>query len=311
MVRRSIARNRPDGRRTRRASASPASRSRQWCTVDRDHSTVADRSGRGNASAAPSTKRTARRRRPGSAEVSRATRSISTDGSMPTTEDAPAAAARRAATPGPQPTSTTSSSGPTSTRRTARSATDRRPRRKPHAAARPLSPEKPGWCGVVVRCRCGAFELSRIGHVPTLTIEPGFKSSGGMDDELLTIGEVARRAGVATSTVRYYERRGLLRPDTRPLRPASLPRRHAAPPRVHRDAPGRRAVARRRHRGARGRRRRTTGSRSPAGDSTSSTTRSPASNGRAPTSPARCCAATTTRRPTARSWAARSIAASP
>jgi DNA-binding transcriptional MerR regulator len=30
-----------------------------------------------------------------------------------------------------------------------------------------------------------------------------------MDDVLLTIGEVARRAGVATSTVRFYERRGL------------------------------------------------------------------------------------------------------
>ena len=36
-----------------------------------------------------------------------------------------------------------------------------------------------------------------------------------MDDELLAIGEVAARAGVATSTVRYYERRGLLRADTR------------------------------------------------------------------------------------------------
>ena len=33
------------------------------------------------------------------------------------------------------------------------------------------------------------------------------------ESELLTIGEVARRAGVATSAVRYYERRGLLRPD--------------------------------------------------------------------------------------------------
>ena len=33
--------------------------------------------------------------------------------------------------------------------------------------------------------------------------------------ELMTIGEVARRAGVATSAVRYYERRGLLAPDTR------------------------------------------------------------------------------------------------
>lgn len=33
--------------------------------------------------------------------------------------------------------------------------------------------------------------------------------------QLATIGDVARRAGVATSTVRYYERRGLLRPDAR------------------------------------------------------------------------------------------------
>ena len=36
-----------------------------------------------------------------------------------------------------------------------------------------------------------------------------------VDDELMTIGEVARRAGVATSTVRYYERRGLLAADER------------------------------------------------------------------------------------------------
>ena len=36
-----------------------------------------------------------------------------------------------------------------------------------------------------------------------------------MDADLLTIGEVARRAGVPTSTVRYYERRGLLAPDAR------------------------------------------------------------------------------------------------
>jgi MerR family redox-sensitive transcriptional activator SoxR len=33
--------------------------------------------------------------------------------------------------------------------------------------------------------------------------------------DLMTIGEVARRAGVATSTIRYYERRGLLTADTR------------------------------------------------------------------------------------------------
>lgn len=36
-----------------------------------------------------------------------------------------------------------------------------------------------------------------------------------MDDAQLTIGEVARRAGVATSTVRFYERRGLLMADAR------------------------------------------------------------------------------------------------
>src|SRR5688572_13946976 len=49
----------------------------------------------------------------------------------------------------------------------------------------------------------------------TLTVEPGFKSTAQVDDELATIGEVARRAGVATSTVRYYERRGLLCADER------------------------------------------------------------------------------------------------
>ena len=37
---------------------------------------------------------------------------------------------------------------------------------------------------------------------------------GGVE-ELLSIGEVARRAGVATSAVRFYERRGLLAADTR------------------------------------------------------------------------------------------------
>ncbi len=36
-----------------------------------------------------------------------------------------------------------------------------------------------------------------------------------MDDELLTIGEVARRAAVATSTIRFYERKGLLAADAR------------------------------------------------------------------------------------------------
>jgi len=47
-----------------------------------------------------------------------------------------------------------------------------------------------------------------------LTVEPGFKSSVSVP-ELMTIGEVARQAHVATSAVRYYERRGLLRADVR------------------------------------------------------------------------------------------------
>ena len=36
-----------------------------------------------------------------------------------------------------------------------------------------------------------------------------------MSEPLLTIGEVAQRAGVATSTIRYYERLNLLVADTR------------------------------------------------------------------------------------------------
>lgn len=48
-----------------------------------------------------------------------------------------------------------------------------------------------------------------------MTLEPRFKSTAVMDDDLATIGEMAHHAGVATSTVRYYERRGLLRPDAR------------------------------------------------------------------------------------------------
>jgi MerR family redox-sensitive transcriptional activator SoxR len=48
----------------------------------------------------------------------------------------------------------------------------------------------------------------------SLTVEPDFKSSG-LVYELLTIGEMADRAHVATSAIRYYERRGLLRADAR------------------------------------------------------------------------------------------------
>jgi DNA-binding transcriptional MerR regulator len=51
--------------------------------------------------------------------------------------------------------------------------------------------------------------------VRTLTVEPGFKSTAVVSDELMPIGEMASRAGVPTSTVRYYERQRLLEPDTR------------------------------------------------------------------------------------------------
>jgi DNA-binding transcriptional MerR regulator len=52
---------------------------------------------------------------------------------------------------------------------------------------------------------------------------------GDPDEPSLTIGTLARRAGVPTSTVRYYERRGLLPPDgrrsgQRRYRPESLRR---------------------------------------------------------------------------------------
>ena len=66
----------------------------------------------------------------------------------------------------------------------------------------------------MVGCQVGASGGSRC-HGSTLTVEPDFKSSGLVDDVLLTIGQVAQQAGVATSTVRFYERRGLLTADAR------------------------------------------------------------------------------------------------
>src|SRR3954465_9164837 len=45
-----------------------------------------------------------------------------------------------------------------------------------------------------------------------LQVEVNFKSSGRPMDtkDLLTVGEVARRSGFATSALRYYEREGLI-----------------------------------------------------------------------------------------------------
>jgi DNA-binding transcriptional MerR regulator len=61
---------------------------------------------------------------------------------------------------------------------------------------------------MIRRCVC-------MVHSCTLTVEPDFKSSGCVPDQLLTIGEVAERAHVATSTIRYYERLHLLVADAR------------------------------------------------------------------------------------------------
>ncbi len=73
----------------------------------------------------------------------------------------------------------------------------------------PSQTREPGIARMVIG-NGGAF-----GHTLTLTVEPDFKSSGNVSEPLLTIGEVAQRAHVATSTVRYYERRGLLAADAR------------------------------------------------------------------------------------------------
>lgn len=78
-----------------------------------------------------------------------------------------------------------------------------------HAQRREVTPD-PGERRVVrVVVRRGRLES----HAATLTVEPEFKSSGPM--ELLSIGEVAQRAGIAPSAIRYYERRGLLVADAR------------------------------------------------------------------------------------------------
>ena len=55
--------------------------------------------------------------------------------------------------------------------------------------------------------------------------------------DLLTIGEVSRRSGVASSALRFYEERGLIRRRAGRLRAPALPARRPAPDRVHRLRP--------------------------------------------------------------------------
>src|ERR671917_628728 len=47
---------------------------------------------------------------------------------------------------------------------------------------------------------------------PALSGKPGLAKKGNLA-ELLTIGEVARRSGVAASALRFYEERGLIESD--------------------------------------------------------------------------------------------------
>jgi DNA-binding transcriptional MerR regulator len=73
----------------------------------------------------------------------------------------------------------------------------------------PSNASKAGVVGVVIG-RCVL-----VVHTSTLTVEPDFKSSESVSEPLMSIGEVAERAGVATSTIRYYERINLLVADAR------------------------------------------------------------------------------------------------
>jgi hypothetical protein len=93
--------------------------------------------------------------------------------------------------------------------RTASRASPLRPKTMLSAAMSPARPVKSGVVGVVIR-RCESFV-----HGFTLIVEPDFKSSGCMSEPLRTIGQVAERAHVATSTIRYYERLDLLLADAR------------------------------------------------------------------------------------------------
>jgi hypothetical protein len=58
--------------------------------------------------------------------------------------------------------------------------------------------------------------------------------------EYLTIGELAKRAGVATSALRFYESRGIV--STRTAEPAQVPAGNAETCRIDPGRPGGRPV---------------------------------------------------------------------
>lgn len=64
-----------------------------------------------------------------------------------------------------------------------------------------------------------------VAQTPGSALNPGSGQDSAMGESQLSIGEVARRFGLQDSTLRYYERRGLLRPP-----------RNATGQRCYRDA---------------------------------------------------------------------------
>ena len=58
-------------------------------------------------------------------------------------------------------------------------------------------------------------EAGRGFHRASKPLQVHLKSMGESEPDLLTIGELAEQAGVATSALRYYEELGLLEPDER------------------------------------------------------------------------------------------------
>ena len=176
----------------------------QWCTVAIDQTIEAEPSGRGTASAAPSMYRTfAARRVKEFGDPQHDRRWI--DSGDPCTPSRRVANCDTGTAPDVHDCVARSHAAQSYGKLRVACATESH-------AERGDEPGDPGkaWIVGVVIGRC----LLCVHHC-TLTVEPGFKSSGCMSEELLTIGEVAHRAQVATSTIRYYERLGLLVADAR------------------------------------------------------------------------------------------------
>src|SRR4051812_7515770 len=62
---------------------------------------------------------------------------------------------------------------------------------------------------------CSGFRMARTSLEPGVRVGPGWRDRMRIAMTTHTIGQLARLAGVPTSTVRFYERAGLLRPDAR------------------------------------------------------------------------------------------------